>query len=520
MLKLIRVMRRLNMLSPRGALRLAAAIWKYGVNLMALLSLAARTYGDRIAVADERETFSYRQLWRQSERLVLQFRQQYGLARGKKIGVMCSNHTSLVKTIFAASCTGADIYLLNTGMGLERFNQLAKLHDFDLLVHDDELTPLVVQSAYVRTRLSSYSDDQPSVKRLAQASEHMTTIRSKRVTAGKIMLLTGGTTGRAKEVPHQPSLFHYLPPFLTLLSRLKLKERHTAYIATPIYHGYGIAFLLLCTALGKKIILTSRFEAAKSCQWIDKHKADVVTVVPQMLLKMIKHDYDQLKSLVCIASGGAELNPGLAEEVRSRLGDVLYNLYGTSEAGLCTVATPQDMRQHPLTIGRKIEGLELSIIDEGKKPASVGKVGQMCIKHKRTLISRSHTWLETGDMGFRDEGGYFYWCGRVDDMIVSGGENVYPLELERLLHSHPLIEDAAVIGIPDEWFGQRLKAVVQRVPNASLTEEELLAWLRSKAARYQIPKEVVFTDEIAYTSLGKRDKKRTAIEGTQGTPQS
>ncbi|MCU6709984.1 AMP-binding protein [Paenibacillus sp. J5C_2022] len=514
MLNLIRVMYQLHMLSPRGVLRLAAAVWKYGVNLMALVCLAARTYGDRIAISDEREAISYRQLWRQSERLAMQFRQQYGLARGKKIGVMCNNHASLVKTVFAASNTGADIYLLNTGMGLERFNQLAERHGFDLLVHDAELTPLVAQSAYVRARLLSYGDDQHSVNRFAQASDRMTTIRRKRASAGRIMLLTGGTTGRAKEVPHRPSLFYYLPPFITLLSRLKLKERHSIYIATPIYHGYGIAFLLLCTALGKKIMLTAGFDAAKSCAWIAGHKADVVTVVPLMLLKMIRHDSDQLKSLVCIASGGAELAPGLIEEVHNRLGHVLYNLYGTSEAGLCTVATSQDLRELPLTIGKAIDGLKLHLLDDRMKPVGIGTVGRLCLKNKWSLSRSSHSWLETGDMGCRDGAGYYYWCGRADDMIVSGGENVYPIELERLLHTHPLIEDAAVIGIPDEWFGQRLKAMVQLIPNAVLTEEELLTWLRSKAARYQMPKVTVFVDEIAYTSLGKRDKKRAVIGQT------
>jgi acyl-CoA synthetase (AMP-forming)/AMP-acid ligase II len=321
------------------------------------------------------------------------------------------------------------------------------------------------------------------------------------------VLLTGGTTGNAKEAAHKPSLFNYLDPFVAFLARLKILTYHTAYIATPIYHGYGMAVLLLFCAVGKKVVIHSGFDAQQACRLIRERQVEVVTVVPLMLHKMIETNADDLKSLACIASGGAELNPKLVKETLSRLGEVLYNLYGTSEAGLNIIATPQDLSYSAHTIGSKIKGVRLKIVDDHKREVEVGRVGQFCIKNRWSMRNGAAAWIETGDLGYRDEKGYYYLCGRADSMIVSAGENVYPLEVEQVLLTHPQVEDAAVIGIQDEHFGQRLKALVVLVPQAETTKEELLKWLRSRLARFQMPKEIIFVDHLPYTQLGKLDKK-------------
>jgi fatty-acyl-CoA synthase len=137
-----------------------------------------------------------------------------------------------------------------------------------------------------------------------------------------------------------------------------------------------------------------------------------------------------------------------------------------------------------------------------------GKIGQLCIKNEWSMSNRNSPWIETGDLGYRDENGYYFLCGRTDDMVVSGGENVYPIEVEQVLIKHSLIEDVAIIGIDDKQFGQRLKAFVLPVKNASLTEEELFEWLRSRVARFHLPKEIKFVEYMPYTPLGKLDKKQ------------
>ncbi|MGG1657999.1 AMP-binding protein [Brevibacillus sp. NRS-1366] len=501
------VLYKMRMLSPVGLYRLVAAIFQYGINLMMLVRVAERAYGSKVALVDEQETISFQQLLSQSEHLSIILKQRYGLTSGQKVGFLCQNHASLVKSIFAASFTGSTIYLLNTGMSNEQFNQLLDMYDFDFLVFDEELTSFIEQSKYTRDKVLSYHDHLPAINNLLDTFVHEKHKR-RRTSSSQIILLTGGTTGKAKNAAHKPSLFNYLPPFSVLLTRLQLMRHHTAYIATPIYHGYGIAILLLFIALGKKIVVTSGFDAEKACDLIQKHKVEVVTVVPLMVSKMMKHNVESLKSLRCIASGGAELGPKLVAEVFSKLGNVLYNLYGTSEAGLNIIATPLDLKYSANTIGQKIKNARIHVVDPTKKKCRAGAIGEFCIKNRWSMRNRNGTWISTGDLGYRDERGYYFLCGRTDDMVVSGGVNVYPIELEQILIHHPAVQDVAVIGIRDETYGQRLKAVVQPVQNVDLTKEALLEWLRPKVARYHLPKEIVFVDQIAYTHLGKLDKKQ------------
>jgi fatty-acyl-CoA synthase len=504
---LLYVLYRVQLLSPLGLYRLMAALYQNGVNMMTLLAFSARSYADNIALVDEHETISYKELWLQSEALSIVLKENYKLNSGQRVGLLCKNHASLVKTIFAVSRLGADLYLLNAEMSKSQFNNLLMRHDFDFLVHDPEWGSFIEQSSYAKDKIVSYHDTLPAINNLFQFGMNRKQ-NLKRTTSGKLVLLTGGTTGHAKVAAHQPSFFHFLNPFLALLDRLHLLNYKTAYIATPIYHGYGIALLLLFMALGKKMVIRMGFDAHKACSLIQEHRVEVVTVVPLMIYKMLRHNPEDLKSLTCIASGGAELSPKLVEEVTSKLGDVLYNLYGTSEAGLNIIATPQDLRYSAQTIGKKINGVRLKIVDENKKEVEKGKIGQFYIQNKWSKINVSLSWIETGDMGYQDSNGYYFWCGRVDNLVISAGENVYPIEIEQVLINHPEVEDVAVIGISDEIFGQRLKAFVLLEKNASLTKQELFEWLRSRVARFQVPKDITFVDQMPYTSLGKLDKKQ------------
>jgi acyl-CoA synthetase (AMP-forming)/AMP-acid ligase II len=232
---------------------------------------------------------------------------------------------------------------------------------------------------------------------------------------------------------------------------------------------------------------------------------DIITVVPLMVKKMLKVKGADLSTLSCIASGGAILHSSLAIEISRKLGDVLYNLYGTTETGLNIIATPQDLMDAPQTLGRKIDGVQLGIVDQYKEEVEVGAVGEISLKTKSG-------WIGTGDLAYQDRNGLVFLNGRKDDMIISAGENVYPLEVEQLLITHPQVEEAAVVGVHDEDFGQRLKAFVVPVEGADLTEEKLTQWLKARVARFQVPKEIAFMDSMPYTPVGKMDKKRLREE--------
>lgn len=506
-IKLFLVLYKIKVLSPIGLLRLTSAIYRCGFNLMTLLSFAEKTYGDKVALVDEHETLSYKQLLFQSEKLSVVLFEKYQLKKGQKVGLVCKNHASLVLSIFAFSRLGANIYLLNPEMSKSQFEPILDEHDFDLLVYDVELSSKVEKS---KAKIMSYHTHFPAINNLLTASVNED-FKLQRNSMSKLVLLTGGTTGKSKEVVHKPSFFHYLDPFLGLLSSLKLLNYQNVYIATPIYHGYGIAVLFLFVALGKKVVITKRFNAEKACHLIREQKVEVVTVVPIMLSKMLRTNVQDLKSLSCIASGSSELNPKLVKEVFTQLGDILYNLYGTSESGLNVIAIPQDLKHSGNTIGKVIKGVPLKILDNNKNEVGLGEIGQFCIQKDR--LFRKNSWVETGDLGYQDANGYYFLCGRTDDMVVSAGVNVYPIELEQVLIHHPQVEEVAVIGISDEEFGQRLKAFVKLTENTTLTKEELHEWLRPRVARFQVPKDIVFVQLMPYTPIGKLDKKQLKLLG-------
>lgn len=506
MFNLLNILSQLNFLSPSNLGRLCLAIRQNGVNLMLLFSLTEKTGGQKIALVDHRGTLNYEELQKHCENLAHQLVERYGICKGHKVAFFCKNHASFVQGIFAVSRLGADIYLLNCSMSQLQFDRLVQEHRFDFLIYDEEFSGLIEKSSYQHAKLVSYHETHESINRLSTSVPH----RKDKLTAsssGKVVLLTGGTTGKPKQVVHRPSLFNFLNPFAALLNRLQLPTYNTAYIATPIYHGYGIAVLLSFLALGKKVVMQESFDAKNACALIRKHQVEVVTVVPLMVHKMLKHDQEALGSLACIASGGAKLSPVLVKEVTKQLGNVLYNLYGTSEAGLNIIATPEDLNDYPDTLGKVIPGSQLQVVVDGKE-VEPGRIGQFCIRNKWSIKNRPNLWIQTGDMGYRDENGYYFLCGRTDDLIISAGNNIYPSEIEAALCNHPSVEDVAVIGMDDVYAGSILKAFVQLYADNKMTEEALLSWLRTRVAAYQIPREITFVEKLPYTPVGKLDRRR------------
>ncbi|WP_235181843.1 AMP-binding protein [Exiguobacterium marinum] len=505
MVKLLKVLSQLHFLSPSNLGRLFVAIRQNGINLMLLFTLTEKAGSQNTALVDSRETVTYQELKTRCEHLAYHLAEQYGVKKGHKVAFLCKNHASFVQGMFAASRLGADIYMLHCSMSQLHFNRLVEEQSFNLLIYDEEFEDLIENSSYEHSTLVSYHEEKISINRLSDSKRpHQGKLPA--ASSGKIVMLTGGTTGSPKQVIHKPSLFHFLAPFTALLNRLKLPSFNTAYIATPIYHGYGLAILLSFLALGKKVVIQENFDVQRACDLIRQHKIEVVTVVPLMIHKMLRHDPTSLHSLACIASGGAKLHPVLVREVHNELGSVLYNLYGTSEAGLNLIATPEDLQYDANTLGRRIPGGDLQIVKDGVE-VDPGAIGEFCIRNKWSMQNRKNRWIQTGDVGYRDENGYYFLCGRTDDLIISAGNNIYPGEVETVLRDHPNVEDAAVIGVEDVYAGHILKAYIQ-VYDEVMPEEALLSWLRERVTTYQLPREIVFVKELPYTEVGKLDRKR------------
>jgi acyl-CoA synthetase (AMP-forming)/AMP-acid ligase II len=504
MFTLLAKLHRTGLLTVPGAFRMAEGVLTTGVNLAALLRVAARLFPRRTAVTDEQERLSYPELWRQAEALAGALHADLGIRPRQKVAIACRNHAAAVKAIFAFARLGAHLYFVNPEMSADQLLALEERLRFGFYVYDDPLAAVFAGPPLRGKSLPSYDSSGPSIDRLASRPGRAKP-RLKKVMGGNIVLLSGGTTGQPKTASRKPSVLDFLPPFVALLTRIDFGDCRTVYLATPVYHSFGLASLVMGVVLGAEMYLTRRFEAARACALIARHQIEVVTVVPLMLRRMLHRDVGALSSLRRIISGSDTLSPELARESLARLGPTLFNLYGSSEGGIAIMATPDELRRKPGTIGKPIRGVRVRLLDQADREVGAGAVGRLCVRSAWTANKKN--WIETGDLAYCDAEGDYFLCGRADDMIVSGGENVYPIELENVLVQHPDVAAVAVVGIPDAEFGQRLKAVVVTKEGRAPDKEALLAWLKPRVARHQMPGVVEFRDELPYTPVGKPDKK-------------
>ena len=496
-------------MSPVSLYRLAASFMRSGVNLVALMRYSAKHYPDRTAITDDNGSITYAALYARTQPLTYALQAGYGLVPGRKVAIACRNHTALVSSIFAASATGADIYMLSPEVSAAQLSLICEKHRFNLLIHDADVAaklPLV----YAGACLPAYPADGDSVDSLCRRRGPASRRYAR---AGNLVVLTGGTTGEHKTAPRRQGVARFVSPLLALIAQAGLGSRRTVILGTPICHGFGLAGLFVAVLLGAELCMMQKFEAKEACELIQKRNADAAVVVPMMLQRMLAHDVTALPSLKTVICGGAPLNEALVTETLSRLGPVLFNLYGTSEAGFSVMATPQDLERHPGSIGRPIPGVEARIADDAGNELPPDDIGQLLLRNRWSVNGAAGRWVATGDLAYVNKEGYCFLQGRIDDMIVSGGVNVYPAVVENVLQQHPAVAECAVVGVPDDEFGQRLVAFV--VVNVPMTREELREWLKEKVARYEMPRSIELVTELPYTAIGKPDKKKL-MQATNG----
>lgn len=499
MLKAIRLLKKAKLFSVKGIFYLLKALLRRGVNLVAILRLAAWLYPERLALVHEQSRFTYLQLYQLVKSLAIRLEEKHQVEKGNKVAIICANHPAFISSLFAAAYLGTDVYLLNSEMGAIQLKRQVEQHQFDFIIYDPSFLPLILEMGYQHRSLAADGEGENTVNRyLKDGTNKRSGKKMKRSSFNRVVILTSGTTGLYKSAARKASVSAYTRLFLSLLEQLKFENYRSVYVATPIAHGFGLAALCFSYLMGKDVYIRTGFDHKAACALIRDQQLESVTLVPVMLQRMLDYDKNALHSLKCIVSGGAVLSPALAEDAIGALGNRLYNLYGTSEAGVCLLASPEDLTKYPGTIGKPLDGVSLEI-----------REGQLWLKC--AWSAEKEGWINTGDLGHQDGEGYCYLLGRSDDRIVSGGENVYPYELELLLLQHPLIKEVLVTGIEDAVFGQRLAALVVLDEQAQLSKEVLLSWLSGKAARYQMPKHLVFTASLPLTSMGKPDRKAARL---------
>jgi fatty-acyl-CoA synthase len=307
-----------------------------------------------------------------------------------------------------------------------------------------------------------------------------------------------------------------LDPPAALLERIPLREGRAVRIGAPLFHSWGLSSFVLGMALGATFVLRRRFGPEQCLADIDEHRCDVLVVVPVMLQRIlalpeqVRRRYDTSSPRAVCASGSA-LSGDLAVRWMDEFGDNLYNMYGSTEVAIATLATPRDMRAAPGTAGKPARGSIVRLYDERGRPVPKGRSGRIFVANAMLFEGysggggkeRIDGLMATGDVGRFDEAGRLFVEGRDDEMIVSGGENVFPKEVEDVLVGHRAVADAAVVGMPDEQFGQRLRAFVVLQDSQRTTEQELKDHVKSNLARYKVPREIVFLDELPRNPTGK-----------------
>ncbi|WP_431900037.1 AMP-binding protein [Micromonospora chalcea] len=499
---------RRGLLTPGRPIRVVSqlnALRRWGWSLAGELRQAAARDPGRVAVVDERgATMTYQELLERSERLARSLRSHLGVQAGDRVGVLCRNHHGLIEAIVAAMLLCADAVLVNTGLSAAQLGTVAEEQGLRVLVHDGEFTERVLALPAEVHRV----DERRHEELIAAAVPGEQLQPPER--DGRTIVLTSGTTGAPKGA-RRPTP-HGFGPLVSIIDRIPLHARNTTMIAAPIFHTWGYAALQVSFALRATVVLHRRFDPAATLTALVAQRCDAMFAVPVMLQRLMEVEPPLPRPpLKVVAVSGSALPGNLATAFMDRYGDVLYNLYGSTEVSWASIAGPRELRAAPTTAGRPPHGTRLAILDENGRPVRDGEVGRIFVGNE--MLFEGYTsgvgresrdgLLDTGDLGRLDADGLLFVDGRADDMIVSGGENVFPSEVEDLIARLPQVREVAVIGVPDPDYGQRLAAFLALRPGETLDPDAVREYVRRYLARFSVPRDVVFVKYLPRNATGK-----------------
>ena len=487
------------------------------------ISLAARFPEDTMIV-DELGTLSYSEVDTRTNALAHAL-SDLGIVEGDGVGIMCRNHRGFIEATIALSKLGADALYLNTAFAGPQITEVVQREKPKALIFDEEFYELLEDAAHRRKRFVAWHDSpncpDPTLDELMADGDPDDVVPPER--EGRAVILTSGTTGTPKGASRgNPDT---LDPVVSYLSRIPLKARQVVHIGAPLFHSWGFAHFSLGLILGNTYSLRRKFDPEACLAEVARTRADALAVVPVMMQRIMdlppetRAKYD-VSSLKVVAASGSALQGDLAVQWMDEFGDTLYNLYGSTEVAWATIATPADMRAAPGTAGRPPRGTIVKLYDENGVEVQPGETGRIFVGNE--MLFEGYTGggskdvignlMATGDVGRFDDAGRMFVEGRDDEMIVSGGENVFPKEVEDLLARHDAVSDVAAVGVDDKDFGQRLRAFVVLQQGKKASEDDLKAHVKKNLARYKVPREIVFIDELPRNATGKVLKRELVDE--------
>lgn len=542
----------LGSMGPVAAGKALRSIYQWRFLPAGLLALGSARDPFHTAIIDDAGSMTYSELHEQTNTLARALFRT-GVRERDKIGVLCRNHRGLILTLCAHGRLGTDIVFFNTGSSAEQTRAVIAEQKIDVLFIDEEFLPLLpkgfnnahvivawengdtlglsreaeaaqeppsnVRDAIASGDYATRSEEWASLHEVLRTTPKDLTIPS-RPRMGRTIILTSGTTGTPKGA-RRPEPKTYMPAS-SIMSRIPMKHHRPSFLAAPMFHTWGFAQIQLALALRSTMILQRKFTPEAAVQVIEKNRPYFIAMVPTMLRRMLEAVPEGFNTgTKIIATSGEALPPSVIKETQKKFGDVLYNLYGSTEVSWASIATPQELREHPKTAGKPPMATTLKILDDDGNEVPNGETGRIFVKNDMLFegYTRPGTdkdvidgMVATGDLGHYDEDGLLYIAGRSDDMIVSGGENVYPQDTENIFNAHEEIEEAAVRGVDCPQFGQALCAwvVFRDKKAADLTseekqafEEEIKSEVKQKLARHAVPRYFMYLDRLPRNPVGK-----------------
>jgi len=515
-------------LRPDKYLRIAAAMRRENVSAVSGFASAAQRCPDRPGLVDEIGTLTWREIDQRCDAFGAALQALPG-GQPRVIGIMCRNHRGFIEAVVAANRIGTDLLLLNTSFAGPALAEVVAREGADAMVYDEEFTEIVDRALAERpdaTRIVAWTDshdtaltDAPlTVEQLITDHEGEEPQRASE--KARLILLTSGTTGIPKGATHSggdPSVLK------AILDRTPWRAEQPVVIVAPMFHAWGFSQLAFAASMACTIITRRKFDPEATLDLVDRHRATGLCVVPVMFDRIIDLPEEVLdkysgRSLRFASASGSRMRPDVVTAFMDRFGDVIYNNYNATEAGMIATATTRDLRAAPDTAGKPAGGTRIRILDGDFNELPAGEVGGIYVHNSTQFDGYTkgssgkdkdfhEGFMSSGDVGYLDDAGRLFVVGRDDEMIVSGGENVYPIEVEKTLSAHPDVAEATVLGVDDEKYGQRLEAFVVLASGASATPDMLKQHVRDNLANYKVPRAITVLDELPRSITGKISRK-------------
>jgi len=509
--------RRIGLLNPKAAVTALQGAKRWGPTLAAGYAAGAARCGDEPALHDEDGSLTFREVDELSSALANVLAER-GIGPDSPVAVLVRNSRWFVLTVAALDKLGATLLYMNTGFAGPQLAEVLEREGAELLIHDAEFADAVARFAPHADRVIADGpvdglDDLPTLVAGAPTDDP-----PKPEHQGRQVILTSGTTGTPKGASRsKESLGAGLVAATAIFQRVPFRVGDVHAVPAPMFHSLGNAALLAGASMSHTLVLARRFDPERLLAQVAEHRVRVITAVPVMLQRILalpddvldRYDTSRLEVVFC---SGSALPGSLATAWMDRFGDNLYNMYGSTEVAAATVATPADLRAAPGTAGRPLAGVEVRLYGDDDRPVTEpGVVGRIFVGS--ALRFEGYTGgqtkpsidglLSSGDLGSFDEDGHLFVGGRDDDMIVSGGENLFPREVEDLLADLEGVREVAVLGVDDDQYGQRLAAFVVLEDGADLDEAAVKAHVKANLAGYKVPRSVTLLDELPRNTTGK-----------------